>query len=211
MAARRSRSTPSYWRGRGERALDRGAVHADGGQPADPASQRALATSSASGGSHESRWQWVSTMAWLRATGHWLRPRSSGRAGRARRPWRPPGRARSCAQPKSVSSWPSAASSFSAVPGMNGCSSTDTTRRPSASGVEDAVEVGRAGLVLGELPRLLVLHVAVERAHPLPDLLERRASARRASRRSRTASVEPVERRRRAPAAGSASGTTPSR
>ena len=56
---------------------------------------------------------------------------------------------------------------------MNGCSSTETTRRPSASRVEDLVEPCRLRLVLGELPGLLLLDVAVEALDPLPDLVER--------------------------------------
>ena len=39
--------------------------------------------------------------------------------------------------------------------------------------VQHLVEVLRLGLVLGELPWLLVLHVPVEALDPLPDLVER--------------------------------------
>ena len=75
--------------------------------------------------------------------------------------------------------------------------------------VEHLVEVLGLGVVLGQLPGLLFLDVAVEALDPPPDLLERRgeldavqAAAHRVG--------QPVEVLPSA-AAGSASGTTPSR
>ena len=88
-------------------------------------------------------------------------------------------RRRPRAEPRAVSSdrssRPSAVSSFSADSGTHGCSSTDTTRSPSARAYSTRVELGRLRLVLRELPGLLVGHEAVERTHALPDVLESRA------------------------------------
>ena len=65
--------------------------------------------------------------------------------------------------------------------------------------VEDRVEMLGRAVVLGELPRLLVLHVAVEPPHALPDLVERAASAR-----PRRACRDARRRARRSSAASSA-------
>ena len=93
---------------------------------------RARPTSSATGGSHESRWQWVSITAGASGDRR-LGLDPAGRAARARRPWlRPPPR-RSARSSSESPGRPSAASRRSAEPGMKACSSTDTTRRPSAS------------------------------------------------------------------------------
>ena len=68
---------------------------------------------------------------------------------------------------------PSAASSFSADSGMYGVSSTVTTRRPSASERSVGAQLVGLGLVLGQLPRRVLLDVAVQPPHALPDALQR--------------------------------------
>ena len=92
---------------------------------------RARATSSAVASLQESRWQWVSTIRPLGGLGlgldlgEELAEVADRRAAADVR--------RSPAVSSERSSRPSAASSFSADSGTHGCSSTDTTRSPSAS------------------------------------------------------------------------------
>ena len=131
-------------------------------------------------------------------------PRPAGRAARARRPRAAAGRAEARAVERQV-----LATERREQPlGGSGHERVEQHRdHPQALGqrVEHLVEPLRGGLVLGELPRLLVLDVPVEALDALPDLVERggqldRVEALRApSRRGRRS-------RRRARASGSASG-----
>ena len=60
-----------------------------------------------------------------------------------------------------------------AVRGRYAESATAATRRPVGEVVQHAIELGRARLVLRQLPGLRLLHVFVERANELPDHLDR--------------------------------------
>ena len=98
---------------------------------------------------------------------------SLGNSGGIRSVRAPPPR-----EPKSASpapSSPSAASSVSAELGMYAVRSSVTHPQALGQVVEDPVEVGARALVLGQLPRLRLLDVAVEPPDRAPDLLERPA------------------------------------
>ena len=113
--------------GRGERVPDRGAVGPDGCHPLHPRRSRS-ATSSATGGSHASRWQWVSITA-SGGSGLGLDPREElpelADLGAALH------RAEDRALQVELAA--EGREQTLAEVGMNGCSSTETTRSPSAS------------------------------------------------------------------------------
>ena len=99
----------------------------------------AAATSSASGGSQNSRWVWLSIIGGpLSALGEQRLERADRGAATA---------LGERARPNSVSGAPSAPSSRSVVAGMYGCSSTLTARRPSASeaSVSSSLSAASAG------------------------------------------------------------------
>src|SRR5215211_3155064 len=129
---------------------------------------RARPTSSATGGSHASRWQWVS----ITASGG----RRPGLDAREELPELADlGAALHGPEPCTVELEILASKSLE-QPLDRGRHEWMQQHRhhtqPLGQRVEDLVEVARLGVVLGELPGLLVLHVTVEQLDPAPDLVE---------------------------------------
>ena len=135
--------------------------------------------------------------------------RPAGRAARGPRSRAPPAGRPRRAPSSDRSSWPERASSRSAEPGMNGCRSTETTRRPSASAVEHLVELLRLGLVLGSFHGSSSWTNALRRLTRCQISSSAAVSSTR-SMRSATASSRPSK-SATSRDGGSASGTTPSR
>src|SRR5215207_7690442 len=128
-------------------------------------SRAAAATSSLLGGAHESRCVWLSITARGRRSG--LGEQRLERAHRSDRPC-----ARACALEADVRSVQRGEELLGGSRDPRDEQHGDHAQALDQR-AQDAVEVRGARRVLGQLPRRLLLHVAVQPPDPLPDLVQR--------------------------------------